>query len=195
MQDFNILLFDGFETLDAMGPAEIIGEMPEAFRLHYASLGGGIVTSAQGLRVETVPASDIAAGGILLIPGGIGTRTLVEDTQAMREITALVRGSDHTLSVCTGALVLGKTSLLDGRKATTNKQLFQLVADANPGVRWQRQARWVVDGKYYTSSGVTAGMDMVLGFVSDTINYQAAKTAANNMEYQWNEDKTLDLFA
>jgi len=195
MTDFSILLFDGFETLDAMGPAEIIGVMPDAFRLRYCSLGGGIVESAQGLRADTVPACEVPAGGILLIPGGIGTRTLIQNKQALDTIKAFAQASGYVLTVCTGSLVLGKTGLLDGREATTNKKLFALVAGANPNVRWRRHARWVTDGKYYTSSGVSAGMDMVLGFVSDTVGYETAKAAANQMEYLWNEDKTLDPFA
>ncbi len=195
MKDFSILLFDGFETLDAMGPAEIIGVMPEAFRLRYCSLQGGIVTSDQGLRADTLPASAIPQGGVLLIPGGVGTRTLINVPAVLREVAALSNASDYTLTVCTGSLLLGKTGLLDGREATTNKLLFDMVASANPGVRWRRQARWVADGKYYTSSGVTAGMDMVLGFIRDTFSKDAAITVARHIEYLWNEDQDSDPFA
>ena len=194
MKDFSILLYDGFETLDAMGPAEIIGVMPDAFRLHYCSLQGGIVTSDQGLRADTITAAEIPQGGILLIPGGVGARTLIQDAQALRQIAALSDASEYTLTVCTGSLLLGKTGLLDGREATTNKLLFDLVAGLTPQVRWHRQARWVVDGKYYTSSGVTAGMDMVLGFISDNMSREVARKVAREIEYLWNEDKTLDPF-
>ncbi|MBN1777772.1 MAG: hypothetical protein JW811_06575 [Clostridiales bacterium] len=97
-----------------MGPAGIIGAMPEMFNLYYTSLRGGTLTSAQGLRAGTVPAAEISAGGVLLIPGGIGTRTLIKDEQAMRDIAALAQASGYVLTVCTGSLVLGKTGLPDG---------------------------------------------------------------------------------
>ncbi|MBE0600496.1 MAG: DJ-1/PfpI family protein [Firmicutes bacterium] len=195
MTDFSILLFDGFETLDAMGPAEIIGILPGLFRLRYCSLQGGIVTSDQGLRADTDPASTIPPGGVLLIPGGAGTRQLIRDPAAVRGVAALSDASEYTLTVCTGALLLGKTGLLDGRDATTNKLLFDSVAAANPHVRWHRKARWVQDGKYYTSSGVTAGMDMVLGFIRDTVGGGTASAAARDIEFLWNEDKDSDPFA
>jgi transcriptional regulator GlxA family with amidase domain len=195
MTDFSILLFDGFETLDAMGPAEIIGILPEHFQLRFCSKNGGIVTSAQGARVDTLPFSAVAPGGVILIPGGIGTRALIRDDAYISAIRSLALDSRHTLTVCTGAMVLAKTGLLDGREATTNKLLFDLVSSLSPAVRWRRKARWVVDGKYCTSSGITAGMDMALGFVRDTVGYDTAKTAAVRMEYLWNEDRETDPFA
>ena len=79
-------------------PAEIIGELPEAFRLHICSLTGGMVTSAQGLRVDTVSICDIPLGGVLLIPGGVGTRTLVMNEQILQIIKAFVKKQrDDTL--------------------------------------------------------------------------------------------------
>ena len=169
--------------------------MPEAFHLRYCSLRGGIVTSDQGLHTDTVPVTEISPGGVLLIPGGAGTRTLIEDPEVLREVAALADASEYTLTVCTGSLLLGRTGLLDGREATTNKLLFDLVAGLNPNVHWRRKARWVTDGKYYTSSGVTAGMDMVLGFIRDTMDCDTAKTVARHIEYMWNEDKDSDPFA
>jgi transcriptional regulator GlxA family with amidase domain len=195
MKDFNILLFDGFETLDAMGPAEIIGEIPDRYRLTYCSMQGGIVVSAQNLHVDTVPFSAIQNGGVLLIPGGIGTRALVKDEAYIRIIKTLALNAEYTLAVCTGAPVLAKTGLLDGRPATSNKRLFAWAQSVNPKVQWIKQARWVADGKFYTSSGVTAGMDMTLGFVRDTCGYPMAKEIADGIEYLWNEHASNDPFA
>ncbi len=195
MTDFTVLLFDGFETLDAMGPAEIIGVLPGHFRLRMCSLNGGLQTSAQNVRVNTALFSAIAPGGVILLPGGMGTRALVKDETFLQALKALAIEAAYTLTVCTGSPVLAMTGLLDGRAATSNKQVFGWASSVNTRVRWQQSARWVVDGKYYTSSGVTAGMDMTLGFVRDTLSYEAAKAVANAIEYQWNEDKDFDPFA
>lgn len=195
MKDFAILLFDGFETLDAMGPAEIIGVMPERFHLQLCSPNGGLIHSDQNVRVETEPFSAIRPGGVLLIPGGFGTRRLMGDPEYLRRLAAIAQDAEYVLTVCTGSALFAKTGLLDGRAATSNKMLFPLAQAAGPDVMWRREARWVRDGKYYTSSGVTAGMDMTLGFVADTVGYEAAKTVARAMEYLWNEDRDSDPFA
>ena len=195
MTDFTILLFDGFETLDAMGPAEIIGILPDHFRLRFCSRNGGFVESAQGAKVDTLSFSAVAPGGIILIPGGVGTRALIRDDAYIAAVRSLAQDSQYTLTVCTGAMVLAKTGLLDGREATTNKLLFDMVTSVTQNVRWRRHARWVTDGKYYTSSGVTAGMDMALGFVRDVIGEETAKTTARHIEYIWNGDRESDPFA
>ena len=195
MRDFSIILFDGFETLDAMGPAEIVGVMKETYRLRFFSRNGGIVTSDQGARVDTLPFSDIQPGGVILIPGGAGTRVLIRDAGYIAAIRELSEASAYTLTVCTGSPVLAMTGLLDGLAATSNKQLFSWAQSVNTSVRWLPSARWVADGKFYTSSGVTAGMDMTLGFVRDTVSYAAARAVAEGIEYLWNEDKDADPFA
>lgn len=192
--DVNILLFPDFETLDAFGPAEVLGSIDE-YRLRFISLGGGIVTSKQGVPVLTEALSEVDYSAILLIPGGFGTRTLVNDSKFISKVKELASQCKYCLTVCTGSALLAKTGLLDGRKATSNKRSFEWVKSVNSKVKWIGSARWVIDGKYYTSSGVSAGMDMTLGFVSDKLGEEIAKKTANRMEYVWNSDKYKDLFA
>lgn len=81
----------------------------------------------------------------------------------------LVLNSQNCLTVCTGSALLAKTGLLNMKKATSNKKAFAWVKSVNNNVKWVEEARWVVDGKFYTSSGVSAGMDMVLGFIRDQL--------------------------
>lgn len=195
MTNFDIVLFDRFETLDAFGPAEIISMLPDAYALDYYSLHGGTVTSTQSIRVETRPFSDLRAGGILLIPGGIGTRTLVHDAGFIQRLAAACDAATYVLTVCTGSALLAMTGRLNHRKATSNKRVFSWVRSVNETVDWMERARWVVAGKYYTASGVSAGMDMTLGFVCDRHGEAVALDVADAIEYIWNSDKDNDPFA
>ena len=195
MTPFNIILFDDFETLDAFGPAEIIGRLADTYELDYFSSNGGMVTSRQRVQVHTRPLEEMASGGVLLIPGGLGTRTLVNDERFIRELTHAANSADYVLTVCTGSALLAKTGLLDKRQATSNKRAFDWVTSVNDAVTWVPHARWVVDGPFYTSSGVSAGMDMTLGFIADVFDRSTAENVADSIEYIWNSDNDFDPFS
>ena len=190
----HILLFDRFETLDAFGPAEVFGKVPDC-ELSYDSVGGGPVKSAQGIEVVTRPADPSETGEVWLIPGGMGTRTLVDDEKFLRTLRGLADGSRFCLSVCTGSALLAKCGALDGERATSNKRSLEWAKNTSDQVRWIERARWVVSGKFYTSSGISAGMDMALGFVSDQWSRELALEIADRIEYIWNEDRDRDDFA
>lgn len=195
MISFNVLLFHDFETLDAFGPVEIIGRMPEFYELGYYSLHGGEVISSQQISINTLPFAKIDATGILLIPGGMGTRKLVDDVDFIAQIKSLSEKALYVLTVCTGSALLARTGLLDDKKATSNKMAFDWVTSNRNDVNWKKQARWVNDGKYYTSSGVSAGMDMILGFIFDMHGEKAVRDVCTKIEYVWNSDKGNDPFA
>lgn len=91
--------------------------------------------------------------------------------------------------------MLTKTGLLNGVKATSNKRSFEWVKSVNLKVNWVYKARWVHDNKFYTSSGVSAGIDMILGFVADKFSKEKAIEIAENIEYVWNDDPSEDIFA
>lgn len=99
------------------------------------------------------------------------------------------------LSVCTGSGLLAKTGLLKGKQATSNKMAFDWVCSLDNDVVQIRNARWTNDGKIYTSSGVSAGIDMTLGFVSDVHGFKLAEDTAKYIEYIWSKDKDNDPFA
>ncbi len=195
MIDFNMILYDDFETLDAFGPAEVIGRMPELYNLNYCSLHGGIVVSSQQIEVRTYALSTMRCEGVLLIPGGIGARALVDDEDFIEELHAAACKTEHVLTVCTGSALLARTGLLDGKNATSNKRAFGWVSSVNPAVNWIRKARWVTDGRFYTASGVSAGIDMTLGFVGDLHGVEKAQHIADEIEYLWNSDKDADPFS
>lgn len=192
--DVNLLLFDGFETLDAFGPIEILGRI-EGFKLTYCSHFGGTVVSAQGARIATKSILNADEKGILVVPGGRGTRQLVDDAAFLALLETLANQAAYCLSICTGAALLAKCGALNGKKATSNKRAMAWVKSTCHQVNWVDKARWVIDGKYYTSSGVSAGMDMALGFVSDCCGRDKAEEIATLIEYVWNDDCTNDGFA
>jgi transcriptional regulator GlxA family with amidase domain len=90
--------------------------------------------------------------------------------------------------------LLAKTGLLDGRKATTNKMAWGFVFSHGQKTVWDKSARWVKDSKYYTSAGVSAGIDMVFGFVADIHGVETAQDIMKYLEYAWDENDTDDKF-
>lgn len=194
MKNINVVLFDDFETLDAFGPVEILGKMSNDYQICCLSEAGGIVTSRQGVPVAVQSFEEAKAAEVLLIPGGLGTRSLIKDQAFIQKLEKLCQQSSYVLSVCTGTALLAKTDLLNHRQATSNKLAFDWVRSLNEEIEWVEEARWVVDGKYYTSSGVSAGMDMALGFVVDQFGRSQARKIAFEIEYLWNEDQTEDPF-
>ncbi len=191
--NINVILFPDFETLDVFGPVEVFGKV-ENYTIQYYSQQGGIITNKDGLRIETQKIDDIKINDVLFIPGGLGTRKEVENRSLIGQIKQLAEKSRYVLTVCTGSAFLARTGLLDGKKATSNKRAFDWVKSNSDRVNWIQQARWVVDGKYYTSSGVSAGIDMALGFVSDLLGKNTAEAIAFRIEYSWQSDKRHDDF-
>ena len=188
------LLFPGYQTLDLMGPVEFLHRMTDA-HLHYVSREGGQVTSAQGFAVETVRLERLLPESVLLVPGGMATRTLVADRSYIATLADWATQSAWTLTVCTGSALLAATGLLDGLPATSNKTAFDWVRGVRPQVAWQGRARWVQSGKFYTASGVSAGMDMALGFIADREGVAQAERIAQRCEYHWQRDAAVDPFA
>ena len=190
----NVLLYDGFEALDAFGPVEVLGSMEE-FELQYVSLEGGMVKSWQGFQVDTVAIQTVSVAEILLVPGARNVRPLLEDAAFMQVLKEAAEASQYCLTVCTGSALLCKTGLLNGKKATSNKMAFAWVKTLNDLVDWQGCARWTKDGKYYTASGISAGQDMVLGFVAELFGTERALKEAHAIEYVWNQSPENYPFA
>ncbi|MEO5681675.1 MAG: DJ-1/PfpI family protein [Chitinophagaceae bacterium] len=195
MTNVAVLLFNDFETLDVFGPVEILGRLTDLYSIQFYSLPGGIIHNKHGVAIQTQQLNAIKNGtGIFLIPGGYGTRVEVNNTELIDIIRQVCLASEYVLTVCTGTALLATTGLLAGRKATSNKRAFDWVVSTSEKVQWIKRARWVVDDKYYTSSGVSAGMDMTLGLLDDLHGNDFAKQVAFQIEYNWQQDKDQDNF-
>ena len=191
-----VLLFEGFELLDVFGPLEMFGLAADHFEILLISETGGVVTSRQGPKsicddsFQTAPAIDV-----LLVPGGMGTRREVNNKVLLDWLKERSQQAELVASVCTGSALLAKAGVLDGLRATSNKQAFAWASSQSEKVQWQQQARWVEDGKVFSSSGVSAGIDMALAVIAKLVSQQAAEDAASFAEYSWQRDANCDPFA
>jgi transcriptional regulator GlxA family with amidase domain len=190
------VLFEGFELLDFFGPLEMFGLLDSAARITIVAEKAGAIKSSCGV-CGVAEATMAGSGGfdVLLIPGGIGIRKEMANPPFLAELRRLAEASGLVATVCTGSFLLAKTGLLDGRKATSNKRVFQLVANNVPKVNWIAKARWVEDGKYFTASGISAGMDMALAVIARLRGREKSLEIARQAEYEWHEDGSWDPFA
>jgi transcriptional regulator GlxA family with amidase domain len=190
------VLFEGFEMLDFFGPLEMFGLLEGSAGITAVAEKVGAIKSSGGPR-GVAEATMAGSGGfdVLLIPGGIGTRKEMANAAFLTELRRLAEASRVVATVCTGSLLLARTGLLDGRNATSNKRVFQQVRAYAPKVNWIAKARWVEDGKYFTSSGVSAGMDMALALIAKLCGRETSLEIAGRAEYQWHQDSSWDPFA
>jgi len=190
------LFFPGFELLDVFGPLELFGHLSGLVDIVTVAAEPGPVASAQTVRaVADHGFADAPPLDLLLIPGGFGTRAEVDNPAMLEFLRARVPRAELTMTVCTGTSLLARAGLLDGRRATTNKAVFAWVVEQGPRVEWVRAARWVEDGPFFTSSGVSAGMDMALAVIAKLAGQDVAETLATAAEYEWHRDADWDPFA
>jgi len=191
-----VVLFPDFELLDVFGPVEMFGNMKGVVDVRIVAEHHGPVTSAQGVSVNTHHGfTDCPPLDMLLVPGGIGTYQEVDNTTLIDWLRERTAAAELVMTVCSGTALLARAGVLDGRRATTNKMLFQTIASAGPKVEWVKEARWVEDGKFFTSSGVSAGIDMALAVIERVGGTQISEALALATEYDWHRDPTWDPFA
>ncbi|PMB64122.1 Isonitrile hydratase [Beauveria bassiana] len=202
---YAVALFPGFQLLDAAGPLDVLAMLSALVPVEVVILAATLepVTSrgkrpgSVGQAIMPTHTFDTAPQDIevLMIPGGGGTRD-DEATQPLVDYAARVYPKlRYFLTVCTGAALAARTGILDGKKATTNKLAFDWVMNKGPKVHWVRHARWVSDGNIWTSSGISAGIDMTFGFVAAHYGEETAATIAYRQEYTRNTDPNNDPFA
>jgi transcriptional regulator GlxA family with amidase domain len=191
-----VVLFPGFELLDVFGPLEMFGLLKGTVDITMVAQQPGHVSSAQGPEaVARYGFDDCPPLNLLLVPGGFGTRTEVENPHLLSFLRRRVPEVEIAMTVCTGTSLLARAGLLDGRRATTNKMSFQWVTEQGPKVQWVKEARWVEDGKFVTSSGVSAGIDMALAVIARLYGQEISDNVAVAAEYDWHRDAGWDPFA
>ncbi len=196
-----ILIFDDVEVLDFAGPFEVFSRTriiagadsrrnddSAPFDTFTVARTRDAVTAIGGLTV--VPHygwSDAPPIDILVVPGGFGTRALLHDDAMLSWIRETAGRARQVASVCTGALLLAKIGLLQGRRATTHWAALDLLAAIDPTIHVQRTRRVVHDG-IFTSTGVSAGIDMSFAVVEQLCGREVATETAHYIEYPWGHD-------
>ena len=217
-----ILVYEGFEPIDVWGFTEafaisrFIGtdyQSPPPYPFEVVLISNEVkpsknadapapVKSANGPRVAPDMYRDEALKqpfDVVMIPGGHTENVLDEKhPNAVKSLVTWVKAMDKRVrlmtSVCTGAAVLARAGVLDGKHATTNHQAFAWVTAFGPRVLWDNVSRWVDDGHYVTSAGVSSGTDMGFHLVDRLAGRAVAETAAKEAEYDWHRDPQTPIY-
>ncbi len=192
----SVILFDGFQLLDVFGPVDLLSTVRELYDVRFVGPDGDPVTSSPGISVSVTDSRDTAPEpDLVLVPGGLGTRTLVQDQPFLTWLADYAGRASLVTSVCTGSALLAAAGLLDGYRATSNKRAFDWVTTHGENVDWVRQARWVEDRDRWTSSGVAAGMDMTAALIRHLDGPEVAERVTTFLELEVQTDSTRDPFA
>jgi len=176
-----ILLFDRITPLDAIGPYQVFAHVPEN-DVVFVGERTGPVRSSDGYLGLVVDASldQVSTPDVVVVPGGPGQSDHMADGPVHRWLRAVDQHTRWTTSVCTGSLILAATGLLAGRRATTHWLAMDELT------RWDVtpvRERTVVDGKYLTAAGVSAGIDMALTLVGRLQGDRVAQQVQLGIEY------------
>ena len=196
-----ILVFPSVEVLDFCGPFEVFSvtrlnedarrEELSPFEVLLVAERMDTVVATGGLKVvpdvtiDTCPPLDI-----LVVPGGWGTRTEVNNQRLIDWIGERGRSVETLTSVCTGSMLLGQAKLLDGRRATTHWRSLSRMRDAFPSVTVEEKLHVVEDGHVVTSAGISAGIDMALRIVIRYFGEAVGRATARNREYPFPDDNS-----
>jgi len=182
IRTIGIFLYDGYQTLDAMGPYEVLSQLPRV-KMFFVAKERGLVSNQKGMKVQVDKSiAEVNQLDILVVPGGAAETFLqTQDTVVLNWIRNIDKGTVYTTSVCTGAWILGAANLLKGKNATTNWYRADEML-RKYGAHFKNE-RWVSDGKYWTSAGVTAGLDMSLALINELMGKQYTQGVMLNLEY------------
>ncbi|WP_207882773.1 GlxA family transcriptional regulator [Pseudomonas sp. 30_B] len=172
-----LLVFPDFQLLDATGPADVFASVDEhlppsarpAYRLEALSLAGGLVRSSTGLELATraLPEPAEAAGCTVLVAGGHGVQAAMQQGGIASWLVQAAPFAARCASVCTGAFLVAQAGLLEGRPVVTHWRYAALLQRLFPRLQVMPDALFVRDDKFYSSAGVTAGMDLCLSLVEE----------------------------
>ncbi len=191
MTSYGILLFDDCEELDVVGPWEVFTASAMVREAEHVEPKDEVVTIAQstdpircnkGLRMLPDHTLDDAPTlDVLLVPGGFGTRREGDNADLLGWIARTDKKTEMTTSVCTGSYLLHRAGIVDGVPLATHWGFEDALEAAGATVR--RDQRWVVHGKYATSQGVSAGIDMALWIIGHLVSPDHARTVQHYIQY------------
>lgn len=219
-KSIGLLLYPGFEVLDCAGPIEALNCLAFApgdpdLKLSIISrsmdpVAAGATSNQFHAAQKWLPTHTFDTApqiDMLLVPGGFGSFDWLPGTEDnnVDDYIAYVKKAYHgygefkplqyIMSICNGTILLAKAGILDGRKATTNKDFFFDIAKLGPKTHWLGKARWVVDDNVWTTSGVSAGADGMLAFMEERMDKKWVTGVANMMEWRRVDSSDDDPFA
>jgi transcriptional regulator GlxA family with amidase domain len=180
-----IVVFDGVTMLDVSGPSDVLhqaGRVAEPYELVLVSPRGGQVGTSNGLALTgalTPPES--GALDTVVIAGGDRLAEEPLAQELLDTVSEVATGAARVASVCTGAFVLAELGMLDDRRATTHWRHAELMARRYPRVRIEPDAIHIRDGRYLTSAGISAGIDLTLALVEEDHGADAARAVAREL--------------
>ncbi|ROT37341.1 DJ-1/PfpI family protein [Sodiomyces alkalinus F11] len=210
--NYGMVLFPSFQALDVFGPLDILNMLSLSHPMNLyliaatldpvstAAMSASMNPLNSNFSESIVPTHTFADPppdlDVLIVPGGLGTRA---PAPRLDELIGFIRdvypSLEYLISVCTGAGLVARAGVLDGRNATTNKRAWAQTVAHGPATNWIGRARWVVDENVWTSSGVSAGMDATLAWVAAVFGEEQADSLALGMEYERVSDPSNDPFA
>jgi transcriptional regulator GlxA family with amidase domain len=178
-----IALFDRVTALDAIGPYEVLQRVPQ-IDITFVGHQVGEVRTENGMLGLTVDATfeDLPTPDVVLVPGGFGTRALIDDARTLDWIRGAHRSSVLTTSVCTGSLLLAAAGLLDGLPAATHWGAYDRLAGLG-AVPVDDRVVPLWDRRILTAAGVSSGIDMALTLIAHLVDDEAAMAAQLMTEY------------
>jgi len=179
-----VLLFDGAEVIDYAGPWEAFGEA--GFKVFTVAEKIGPISATFGQKiVPDYTFADSPTADILLVPGGGGVRSALNNPEVIKWVQKNAQTSNQVMSVCTGAFILAKAGLLDGLTATTVSHALDDLAKASPKTKVVHDQRYVDNGKIITTAGLSSGIDGAFHLISKIRGQGEAQATALGMEYRW----------
>ncbi|MFO7657013.1 MAG: DJ-1/PfpI family protein [Bacteroidales bacterium] len=189
MRTIGILLFDDVELLDFAGPYEVFSVANELndfglFNVLTISETGQTIRSVHGMKVfPDYAISNCPAIDILLIPGGDGTKKVINNALLMDWILATCEKLEITFSVCSGARVLARLGLLDNSEFATHHLVIDDVLSIASGARINTEKRFVDNGRIMTAAGISAGIDLALYILEKLYGRPVKEMTMGYMEY------------
>jgi transcriptional regulator GlxA family with amidase domain len=185
------LAFPGVQLLDVTGPFQVLASanrhvedsgQPPPYVLRVVAATPGPIVSSAGLTLLAEPLPPpYSPLDTLIVAGGVGVVAACEASALVDWVTRRAEAARRAASVCTGAFLLAKTGLLDGRRATTHWSRCADLAVTCPALRVEQDPIFINDGKFWTSAGVTAGIDMALALLDADLGRTVASAVARQL--------------